>query len=169
MKRVDPPLIGFAAASGTGKTTLLEGVLGALVDAGLRCAVIKATHHDFEIDRPGKDSHRLRGAGAAAVLLTGPTRMALIETRTAEPSLDEAIERVMPGVPDLILVEGFRDAPIDKIEVYRAAMGRPPRFTADPHIVAIATDIELDSGGLPRLDLNRPETVAAFIRRHCGR
>jgi molybdopterin-guanine dinucleotide biosynthesis protein MobB len=159
-----PPVIGFAAHSGTGKTSLLTELVPLLSDHGLRIGVIKHSHHDFEIDRPGKDSYRLRQAGARQMLIASPFRTAWIEEhpRPQEPSLEALLTRLDRGNLDLILVEGFRDTAYPKIEVNRAATGKPWLFHGDDSIIAIATDVRIDTA-LPQLDLGQPRAVADFI------
>ncbi len=131
---------GIVGWSGSGKTTLLESLLPILVKQGLRVSVIKQSHHDFEIDRPGKDSWRHRQAGASEVLLTSPHRWALIgELRgRPEPTLEEHLDRLSPC--DLVLVEGFKRAAIPKLEVWRQALGKPCLCPEDPRILAVAGD-----------------------------
>ena len=160
--------LGFSAPSGTGKTTLLRGLIPLLKRQGLKVGVVKRSHHDFEIDRPGKDSHRLRQAGADETILISPHRLALIVERQpiTDPTLDEATARLASQGLDLILVEGFHEAPIPKIELHRPAMGGRPRYPDDPWIIAIACDADpRPTPSIPRLDLNDPRSVARFIGR----
>lgn len=154
--------LGIAGYSGSGKTTLIEALLPRLKEAGLAVSVVKQSHHDFEVDVPGKDSWRHRQAGAQEVLLTSPHRwMLLHELRGAqEPALAEHLGRLSPC--DLVLVEGFRHAALPKIEVWRAANARPWLHLDDLHIIAVASDAE-PPGTLPRLNLNDVAAVAAFI------
>ncbi len=136
------PLLGFAAFSGTGKTTLLEQLIPLLREQGLRIALVKHTHHDFDIDRPGKDSYRLREAGAEQVLLASSRRWALlVETPGRdEADLGELLGHLDTRRADLILVEGFRHAAIPKIELHRDATGRPWLHPDDPNIIAVVSD-----------------------------
>ncbi|MGD8483550.1 MAG: molybdopterin-guanine dinucleotide biosynthesis protein B [Thioalkalispiraceae bacterium] len=158
-------VLGFAAFSGTGKTTLLKQLIPLLSNRGLKIAVIKHTHHDIELDQPGKDSYELRHAGAKQTLLAGPNRSILI-TEIPSPSLDELLESLDRQALDLILVEGFREAAIPKIELQRSILARPFLFAHDPHIIAIASDKpENIVTDLPRLDLNNPAEIAEFIRQ----
>ena len=156
------PIFGFAGWSGSGKTTLIEKLIPRFVGAGLRVALIKHAHHAFDVDQPGKDSYRHRHAGASEVLVTSSRRWVLMhELRGAqEPSFEEQIKRLSPC--DLVLVEGFKHAPIPKLEVWRAATGEPLLHPNDPHIVAIASDAGVETP-LPRLDLNDDAAVARFI------
>ena len=161
------PLLGFAAWSGTGKTTLLKAVIPLLRQSGLRLALIKHAHHDFDVDVPGKDSHTLRKAGADQVLITSGRRWALMQERPEirDPRLEEEIARLDQSGIDLILVEGFRHERFPKIELIRKPAGdRPPLFLQDDSIVAIATPDQLElECSLPRLPLDHPETVTRFI------
>lgn len=162
----DVPLCGFAAFSGTGKTTLLRALLPRLRERGLRIAVVKHAHHDFDTDIPGKDSYELRKAGAAQMLVASRRRWALITEMDGkqEPALDDLLTRLDVDAVDLILVEGFKTAPIPKIELHRPALGRPLLCLTDPSIIAVATDSELQQAiDVPQLPLNQPEEIAAFL------
>ena len=156
---------GFAGWSGSGKTTLIEQLIPRFVQQGLRVSLIKHAHHTFDVDHPGKDSHRHRQAGASEILVTSSRRWVLMhELRGAhEPSFDEQVKRISPC--DLLLVEGFKFAPIPKLEVWRAATGEPLLHPNDPHIVAVASDGEVQTR-LPLLDLNHDGAIAAFITSH---
>lgn len=160
-------IFGFAGWSGSGKTTLIEKLIPRFVGQGLRVALIKHAHHTFDVDQPGKDSYRHRHAGAAEVLITSSRRWVLMhELRGgAEPAFDEHVKRLSPA--DLVLVEGFKFAPIPKIEVWRAAGGEPLLQPNDPHIVAVASDSSVESS-VPVLDLNDDAAIAAFVLRHLG-
>ena len=155
-------IIGFAGWSGSGKTTLVEQLIGLLEDRGLVVSLIKHAHHEFDIDYPGKDSYRHRHAGCREVLVTSANRWAVMhELRgRAELSLDEALAQLSPC--DLVLVEGFKRAPIPKIEIWRGDCEKPLLFPNDPHIVAIASDRPVATT-LPQLDVNDPPAVATFI------
>lgn len=163
------PLLGFAARSGTGKTTLLTQVLPLLVEKGLRVGLVKYSHHDFDIDRPGKDSYRLREAGATPVLLTSPHRRAVITEfdHGYQPDLHTEVHALPLANLDLILVEGFKHVTFPKIEVHRQALGHDFLFPEDTSILAIAADCPVDTE-LPQLDLNRPTAVAEFILAYIG-
>ena len=156
---------GFAGWSGSGKTTLIEKLIPLFVKRGLRVSLIKHAHHTFDVDVPGKDSYRHRHAGAAEVLVTSSRRWVLMnELRGGkEPSFDDQVKHLSPC--DLLIVEGFKFAPIPKLEVYRAETGEGFLHPKDPHIVAIATDTRVDTK-LPQLDLNGHEAIAAFILGH---
>ncbi len=161
-------VFGIAGRSGSGKTTLIEAMLPLLGAAGLRVSVIKHSHHDFQLEPPGKDSARFRLAGAQEVMVASPFRYAIVhELRGApEPSLQDQIARLAPA--DLVLVEGFKHAGIPRIEVYRPALGKPPLHEGDAAFLAVATDAVLNTA-LPCLPLNQPAVVAEFIRRAVGR
>ena len=133
-------VFGFAGYSGSGKTTLIERVLPRLIAHGLRVSVIKHTHHDFDLDQPGKDSDRHRAAGAAEVLLASDQRYAVLHELRDEPrpTLDALLARLAPC--DLVLVEGYKREVIPKLEVHRAATDKPWLYPLDAHIVAVASD-----------------------------
>ncbi len=161
-----PPVLGIAAYSGTGKTTLLSRVIPLLHDKGLRVGLVKHAHHAFEPDLPGKDSHRLREAGAERVLVTSNRHWALFadEDQGAEPLLAPALQRLSHERLDLILVEGFKQEPIPKIELYRSSLGKPAHYPEDPNIIAVATDAPLETTPVCRvLDINDAQAVAGFV------
>ncbi|GHA60858.1 hypothetical protein GCM10007086_38360 [Photobacterium aphoticum] len=160
------PFIGFAGFSGSGKTTLLERVIPLLKQQGLRIALVKHSHHDIEPDKPGKDSYRLRHAGSCQTLLATRNRHMLYFEYTEprdEPTLAECLAQLDHTQLDVILVEGFRDEPFTKIEVHRPAYGKPVLYPHDTHIIAVASDETLPNCPLPQLDLNQPESIAAFV------
>src|SRR5215213_8245313 len=129
-------IIGIAGFSGSGKTTLIEKVVPLLVAEGLRVSLIKHAHHEFDVDQPGKDSYRHRHAGASEVLVSSSKRWALMhELRGAsEPTLEEQLKQLSPC--DLVLVEGYKTAPIPKVEVHRRANTTPLLYPDDEHVVA---------------------------------
>ena len=162
------PLVGFCAFSGTGKTTLLTRLLPLLNNRGLRIGVVKHAHHRFDIDHPGKDSFELRLAGASQMLVASRKRMAWVketQENRPEPVLEEALLALETEHLDLVLVEGFKQAAIPKIELYRASLGKPLMYPAMSNIIAIATDAPLadKSISLPLLNLNQPVEIAEFI------
>jgi molybdopterin-guanine dinucleotide biosynthesis protein B len=160
------PLLGIAAWSGTGKTTLLEALLPRLKAQGLHVAVIKHAHHDFDIDQPGKDSHRLRTAGAAPMLVASSKRFALMMDTPDREEADLAalIDQVRPLRPDLVLVEGFKAWPLPKLELYRPALGKPLRAFDDPWVRAVASDETLAlPGGVEALDLNDHAALSDYL------
>ncbi len=156
---------GFAGWSGSGKTTLIEKLVPRFVKRGLRVSLIKHAHHTFDVDQAGKDSFRHRHAGATEVLVTSSRRWVLMhELRgNQEPSFDDQVKRLSPC--DLLIVEGFKHAPIPKLEVWRAETGEGLLHPQDPHIVAVASDAKVETK-LPLLDLNDDAAIAEFIVRH---
>ena len=160
------PVIGFAAFSGTGKTSLIEQLLPLLRARGLRIGLIKHAHHRFDIDHPGKDSYRHRTAGASPVLIASRQRWALMaETPNGDdPQLDELLTRIGQDALDLVIVEGFRHVAFPKIELHRPSLGHPLLFPEDDSIIALASDAPLATATeLPLLDLNDPQQIAGFI------
>lgn len=159
------PVLGFAAFSGTGKTTLLEKLIPRLNEAGLSIAIIKHAHHNFDVDQPGKDSYRLRKAGARQMLVASSKRQALMTENVLEqePRLDELLPRLDLDAIDLVLVEGFKHVSFAKIELHREELGKPLLYPHDPDIIAIASDQPDSDGPLPALDINDIESIAAFI------
>lgn len=163
-----PDVVGFAAYSGTGKTTLVSQVIPELRRQGLSIGVIKHAHHSFEIDTPGKDSHEFRKAGAQQVLIASRNRAAWIVERdpAEEPRLADLVGQLCGSGLDLIVVEGFKHEPFPKIEVHRADRSKALLATADPHVIAVATDSpERVQAEAQTLDLNEPAQVAEFILR----
>lgn len=153
--------------SGSGKTSLLEYLVGALAAEGLRVNVVKHSHHDIELEPPRKDSARLRMAGAAEVMLASPYRLAIMrELRGArEPALAELLARLSPA--DLTLVEGYKWEALPKLEVFRPALGKAPLYPEDPGVRAVVSDAARPGGladGLAWLDLNAPDQVLAWLR-----
>jgi len=157
-------IFGFAGWSGSGKTTLIEALIPRLAGLGLRVSLVKHAHHTFDVDQPGKDSHRHRTAGCTEVLVSSPVRWALMhELRgAAEFSLFDALGRLSPC--DIVLVEGYKRAAIPKLEVWREALGKPRLHPQDPHIVAVAADPAGRSpAGLPEFPLTDGAAIATFI------
>ena len=160
-------IFGLAGWSGSGKTTLMAKLLPELISSGLRVSTLKHAHHDFDIDQPGKDSWQHRMAGATEVMVASANRWALMHEHRGAPEPTAAeLTRVMAPV-DLLLVEGFKREPHPKLEVHRPSVGKPPLFPTDPHIVAVASDVQLDAGDLPVLDLDDPVAIADFIIAQC--
>ena len=160
------PILGFAAWSGTGKTTLLVNLLPLLAQTGIHTAVIKHAHYRFDIDHPGKDSYVLRHAGADQICVISRSRFALVVERPAfkEPTLVEALQKLDHRIADLILVEGFKDEAFPKIELSRPALRYPLLFPNDPSIIAIAADAPLAMPTtLPLLPLNQLAVIKDFI------
>ena len=160
-------IIGIAGYSGSGKTTLIEKVIPVLVREGLRVSLIKHAHHEFDVDQPGKDSHRHRHAGCSEVLVSSSKRWALMhELRdAAEPPLQEQLKHLSPC--DLVIVEGYKAESVAKIEVHRRAGHTPLLYPEDPHVVAVATDEPLDTS-LPQIDVDDPEAVSRFLIQYLG-
>jgi molybdopterin-guanine dinucleotide biosynthesis protein B len=163
---LSPPVLGFAAASGTGKTSLLIKLIPLLKAQNLRIGVIKHSHHDFEIDQPDKDSFKLRKAGATPVMLVSRYRRAVISELA--PAIDISLAEQLAAFPssdlDLVLVEGFRHESYPKLELCRPSLGKPLLYPSDPSIIAIASDQVLSTPpNLPLLDLNDPQAITAFI------
>jgi len=158
-------VFGIAGYSGSGKTTLIERVLPVLAGRGLRTSVIKHTHHDFEIDRPGKDSWRFREAGAGEVLLASDRHYAVLHENRGEapPGLEALLSRLQDC--DLVLVEGYKREAIPKLEVHRAETNKPWLFPDDPHIIAVASDLD-PPGNIPRIDINNIEQLTDFIIKY---
>jgi molybdopterin-guanine dinucleotide biosynthesis adapter protein len=164
-------VVGFAGYSGSGKTTLVEQLIPALKSRGLRVSVVKHAHHSFDIDQPGKDTYRHRGAGAFEVVVASSNRLALIREfeKPSQMTVHQLIAELWDGV-DWVLVEGFKSSDVLKIEVWRAPSdtyeGKPARYMDDDFIVAIATDAP---GNLPHatlrpvLDLNDADAVANYL------
>ena len=166
MNSVKTPLVGFLAYSGTGKTTLLAKLISILSGKGLRVGVIKHAHHTFDIDQPGKDSYKLRKAGASKMLIGSANRWALMADAEKEQefTLDDHILRLDQDNLDLILVEGFKLETIPKIELTRPSLGNDLFFPNDANVIAIATDEPLTvKTDLPMLDINNPDQIVAFI------
>jgi len=158
-------VFGFAGWSGSGKTTLIEKLIPRFAKRGLKVSLVKHAHHTFDVDHPGKDSYRHRHAGATEVLVTSSRRWVLMhELRGAqEPSFDEQVTHLWPC--DLLIVEGFKHAPIPKLEVWRATTGEGLLHPQDPYIVAVASDTKIQTK-LPLLDLNDDAGIADFILKH---
>jgi len=160
-------VVGFAGFSGSGKTTLVERLIPALRLRGLRVSVVKHAHHSFDIDHPGKDTWRHREAGAFEVVVASENRLALMREfeQPARLTVHQLIAELYDGV-DWVVVEGFKDSSLLKVEVWRADAGKPARYAEDDFIVAIATD---SPGRLPVptlrpvLDLNDPDAVAQWL------
>lgn len=170
------PVIGFAAYSGTGKTTLLKKIIPLLKAKGLRLAVLKHAHHDFEIDYPGKDSYELRKAGADEMLVVSDKRLAKVIELTEPLDFHQCLQQINHNTVDLILVEGFKRQVINKIELHREASqnGRAFLHQADSHIVAIATDnqdtiISQGSTAIDILDINNMDTLVTYIENNLQR
>jgi molybdopterin-guanine dinucleotide biosynthesis protein B len=160
-------VVGFAGYSGSGKTTLVEKLIPALKMRGLRVSVVKHAHHNFDIDHPGKDTHRHREAGALEVVVASSKRLALMREfeQPSQLNVHHLLAELWEGV-DWVLVEGFKSSNLLKIEVWRADSTQPVRYPDDDFVVAIATD---DAARLPEetlrpvLDLNAPDAIAQWL------
>ncbi len=163
----DIPVLGFAAYSGTGKTTLLLKILPLLKARGLRIGMVKHAHHQFEIDREGKDSYRLRHEGGVDQMLVASRQRWVLMMETGlpdEPDLAQLLPQLRQDSLDLILVEGFKHESIAKIELYRPSLQHPLMFPDDDSFIAIASDAPLPvATNLPVLDLNSPEQMSEFV------
>jgi molybdopterin-guanine dinucleotide biosynthesis protein MobB len=159
--------ISFVARSGTGKTTLLEGVIAELKHRGYRVGVIKHDAHRFNVDHPGKDSYRLTAAGADTMLISAQDKLALVKRHSAPPPMEELLAAYFSDV-DIVLTEGYKTGAMPKLELHRAELGNALLCRGehnDPALIAVAADsvLELD---VPRLDLNDPAAVTDFIEQH---
>lgn len=162
------PVIGITAWSGTGKTTLLQSLIPLFRQHGVRVAVIKHSHHKFDIDKPGKDSYNIRKAGAAQTIVASRRRMALMtdyEEELQEPSLNSVLAWLRQDLIDLILVEGFKhDSSFEKIELWRQALNKPLCYPDDGSIIAVASDsASVETGSLPLLELSSAPQICDFI------
>ncbi len=160
------PIIGISGWSGSGKTTLLEKIVPRLIAEGLKVNVVKSSHHDVELEPPHKDSARLRQAGACEVLLTSPYRFVIAHElrEEKEPTLSELLDRMQEV--DITLIEGFRDEPIPRLEVFRPVLGKTPMYVDNRYVEAVASDTEKPADlrtGIVWLDLNAPETIVQWL------
>jgi molybdopterin-guanine dinucleotide biosynthesis protein B len=159
------PVLAIAAWSGTGKTTLLKKLIPALCAKGKRPGLIKHTHHNMDVDKPGKDSFELRKAGAAQTMVASRQRWALMTETPDEAPLDLAylVSRMDHSTLDLVLVEGFKHEEVAKILLFRSDAGHEVHeLTLDEHVIAVASDVAL-SLEVPVLDLNDVDGIAEFI------
>jgi molybdopterin-guanine dinucleotide biosynthesis protein B len=157
-------IIGLAGWSGSGKTTLVTGVIPVLVGRGLKVATVKHAHHEFDTDQPGKDSWLHRRAGASEVAIVSSRRWAIVHELNDEPEppLTDVLAKLSPV--DLVIVEGFKRHSHPKLEVYRAAVGKPLLHPDDDCIVAIATDAPLPRAALPVLMLDDLAGIADMLQ-----
>ena len=166
------PVVGFCAHSGTGKTTLLVKLLQILTARGLRVGVIKHAHHNFDTDRPGKDSYEIRRAGARRTLVSSRQRWALIQEHgdsDREASLEELLAIIAHRTLDLVVVEGFKREAFPKIELHRKELGKPLLCRDDDNVIALATNDEnIGDVGIPVIALDEPAAVADFIGARFG-
>lgn len=165
------PALAIAAWSGTGKTTLLKKLIPALCEQGIRPGLIKHTHHNMDVDKPGKDSYELRKAGAAQTIVASSQRWALMTETPDEPELNLAylVSRMDASTLDLVLVEGFKHEAVAKILLFRQGCGhREEELIIDKHVIAIASDVPL-TVDVQLLDINDIEQISAFVMRWLGR
>ena len=156
-------IIGLAGWSGSGKTTLITKLIPLLIGRGIKVSTLKHAHHGFDLDRPGKDSFFHRAAGATEVIISSAKRWAILHELREEPEWDlRGLVAKMSPV-DLVLVEGFKRDAFPKLEIHRAANGKPLIHPEDPHIVAIASDIALLQAKVPVIDLNDVESIADLL------
>jgi molybdopterin-guanine dinucleotide biosynthesis protein B len=153
-------VLGIVGWSGSGKTTLIVALLPLLRASGLQVSTVKHAHHGFDMDQPGKDSHRHRIAGAHEVVIASSRRWALLHE--AEADLPSLLARMDPV--DLVLVEGFKSHPYPKLEVFRPELRKPSLWDREPEVVAVASDSTPDIGERTLLPLNQPEAIATWIR-----
>ena len=164
------PVLAISAWSGTGKTTLLKKLIPALCAKGIRPGLIKHTHHNMDVDKPGKDSYELRKAGAAQTMVASNQRWALMTETPDEAPLDLTylVSRMDHSTLDLVLVEGFKHEAVAKILLFRSDAGHDvSELTLDEHVIAVASDVALDVE-VPVLDLNDEDRIAEFIVGWCA-
>lgn len=161
-------VLGLTGWSGAGKTTLIVKLIPELVGRGLKVSTIKHAHHAFDVDKPGKDSHRHRAAGATEVLVASAHRWALMHElrEEAEPTAAELMRHMTPV--DLLLIEGFKRDPHDKLEIFRRDLGKPLLSAGDPSFIGILSDGAVAESGLPVINLNDTTAIADFIIGHYG-
>ncbi|WP_424927944.1 molybdopterin-guanine dinucleotide biosynthesis protein B [Amaricoccus tamworthensis] len=161
-------VFGITGWKNSGKTTLVEKVVAEIAARGFSVSTVKHAHHGFDVDQPGRDSYRHREAGARQVLVASSNRWALMtELRdAAEPGLDDLLAQLQPV--DIVIVEGYKTWPHDKIEARRAETAQAPIAPSDPAIRAIASDGPLPDPGVPVLDLNDVSGITDFILAHVG-
>ena len=159
-------IIGLAGWSGSGKTTLITKLVPCLIARSLRVSTLKHAHHGFDLDKPGKDSFVHRAAGATEVIISSAKRWAILHELRGEEEWDlPALVANMSPV-DLVLVEGFKRDAFPKLEIHRAANGKPLLHPDDPHIVAVACDSPLPNSKVPVVDLNDIEAIADLLLKH---
>ena len=159
-------IIGLAGWSGSGKTTLITKVIPRLLARGVSVSTLKHAHHGFDLDQPGKDLFFHRAAGATEVVISSAKRFAILHELRGEPEWDlpDLVAKISPV--DLVLVEGYKRDPFPKLEIHRAANGKPPIHPDDPHVVAIAADIPLPDVKLPVVDLDDIEAIADLLLKY---
>jgi len=161
-------IIGLAGWSGAGNTTLLAKVIPRIVARGLKVSTVKHAHHSFDLDQPGKDSHTHRLAGATEVLVGSASRWALVHELRGEPEASLASLLQKLSAVDLVVIEGFKREPHPKLEVFRAAVGKPLLHPDDPHIVAIASDQDLPAARVPVVRLDDIDGIVDIVLAHAA-
>jgi molybdopterin-guanine dinucleotide biosynthesis adapter protein len=156
-------IIGLAGWSGSGKTTLITKLLPRLIARGCRVSTLKHAHHGFDLDQPGKDSFMHRVAGATEVVISSAKRFAILHELREEPEWDlpDLLDKLSPV--DIVLVEGFKREKVPKLEVYRAANGKPLLHPDDDWIVAVAADGELPQASVPVIPLDDIEKIVDVV------
>jgi len=156
-------IIGLAGWSGSGKTTLIKKLIPCLIARGLKVSTLKHAHHGFDLDQPGKDSFFHRAAGATEVIISSARRFAILHELRDEPEWDlpDLVAKMSPV--DLVLVEGYKRDAFPKLEIHRAANGKPLIYPEDPHVVAIAADVAVPAAKVPVVDLNDIEAIAEML------
>ena len=159
-------IIGLAGWSGSGKTTLITKLIPRLLARGVKVSTLKHAHHGFDLDQPGKDSFVHRVAGATEVIISSAKRWAILHELREEPewNLGDLVAKMSPV--DLVLVEGFKRDAFPKLEIHRAANGKPLLHPEDPHIVAVASDGALPAAKVPVVDLNDIDAIADLLLKH---
>jgi molybdopterin-guanine dinucleotide biosynthesis adapter protein len=161
-------IIGLAGWSGSGKTTLIKKLIPSLIARGSSVSTLKHAHHGFDLDQPGKDSFFHRAAGATEVIISSARRWAILHELREEPEWDLSALVAKMSPVDLVLVEGFKRDAFPKLEIHRAANGKPLIHPDDPHIVAIAADIALPQAKVPVIDLNNVEAIADLLLKNAA-
>src|ERR1700730_1434004 len=159
-------IIGLAGWSGSGKTTPITKLIPRLIARGLRVSTLKHAHHGFDLDKPGKDSFMHRESGATEVIISSAKRWAILHELRDEKewNMGDLVAKMSPV--DLVLVEGFKRDAFPKLEIHRAANGKPLLHPEDPHIVAVASDGALPAAKVPVVDLNDIEAIADLLLKH---
>jgi molybdopterin-guanine dinucleotide biosynthesis protein B len=161
-------IIGLAGWSGSGKTTLITKAVPRLIARGCRVSTLKHAHHGFDLDQPGKDSFMHRAAGATEVVISSAKRFAILHELRDEPEWDlpALLQKFSPV--DLVLVEGFKRDAFPKLEVHRAANGKPLLQPDDPHIAVIASDVALPAASVPVIGLDDIEGIVDLLLKHAA-
>jgi molybdopterin-guanine dinucleotide biosynthesis adapter protein len=159
-------IIGLAGWSGSGKTTLITKLIPCLIARGIKVSTLKHAHHGFDLDQPGKDSFFHRAAGATEVIISSAKRWAILHELREEPEWDLGALVAKMSPVDLVVVEGFKRDAFPKLEIHRAANGKPVIYPEDPHIVAVASDVALPRTNIPVVDLNDIDAIADLLLKH---